>query len=112
MVIFDPGDEILLANAQTGKLFGYKRQELIGNDIGMLIPERYRPRNSEHRKSFFREPRVRPMGAGLELWGLRKDGAEFPVEISLSPLESEAGMLAIAGIRDVTERKRFEYELR
>jgi PAS domain S-box-containing protein len=108
MVLFDDGGHILLANGQTEKLFGYTREELIGRDIDMLVPERYRTGHPEHRGSFFREPRVRSMGAGLELWGLRRDGTEFQVEISLNPLESE---LAIAAIRDVTERKRFELKL-
>jgi PAS domain S-box-containing protein len=105
MVIVDAAGEIVLLNAQTEKLFGHTRQELVGCGIETLIPERYKT-------SFFREPQAQPMGAGLELWGLRKDGAEFPVEISLSPLENEDGMLVIAAIRDVTESKRFEHELR
>ena len=110
MVIVDAGDEIVLLNAQTEKLFGHTRQELVGCGIEVLIPDRYRPGHPEYKEGLFREQRA--MGAGLELWGLRKDGAEFPVEISLSPLESDEGLLVIAAIRDTTESKRFEDELR
>jgi protein-histidine pros-kinase len=109
MVLLDGGFHILLANGQTEELFGYTRDELIGRDVDMLVPERYRGNHPGQRASFFRDPQVRAMGAELELWGLRRDGVEVPVEISLNPLESE---LSIAAIRDVTERKRFELKLR
>jgi PAS domain S-box-containing protein len=111
MVIVDRDGEIQLVNAETQELFGYSRDELIGRPIEMLIPDRYHARHPEHRNGFFRQPKARPMGAGLDLWGRRSDGAEFPVEISLSPLQTEEGVLATATIRDVTERKRFEEQL-
>lgn len=108
MVIINDVGEILLTNAETERQFGYARDELIGNPIEMLIPERYRDRHPGHRRRFFADPRSRSMGAGLDLWGLRKDGSEFPVEISLSPLLTEGGVLGTAAIRDVTERRRSE----
>ena len=108
MVIVNGCGEIQLVNAETKTLFGYTREELIGQPVEILMPARYRTRHPDARGGFFSEPRARPMGAGLELWGLRKDGREFPLEISLSPLETEDGLLATAAIRDVTERKRVE----
>jgi PAS domain S-box-containing protein len=112
MVIVNDLGEIRLANAATEKMFGYAREELVGHPVEVLIPDRYRDRHPGHRGGFFAGPKMRPMGAGLELSGVRKDGVEFPVEISLSPLETDDGLFATAAIRDATERKRFERDLR
>jgi PAS domain S-box-containing protein len=95
---------IELVNAQTEALFGYERGELIGHSVETLVPERFRPRHPAHRRGYFTEPRTRPMGAGLDLFGRRKDGTEFPAEISLSSIDTDEEMLAIAAIRDVTDR--------
>ncbi|MFT5338048.1 MAG: PAS domain S-box-containing protein [Luteibaculaceae bacterium] len=111
MVIVDQKGLITLVNAQVENIFGYTREELIGQKVEILIPSKFHGNHPSHREGFHANPNVRPMGAGKILLGLRKNGEEFPVEISLSPLETEDGRLVSAAIRDITERKQAEEQM-
>jgi two-component system, LuxR family, sensor kinase FixL len=111
IVIADPDGRIVLVNDQTERVFGYRRDELLGRPLEILVPERFRHAHVGFRHAYFQDPRTRAMGAGHELYGLRKDGREFPVEISLSPLRSSDGVLAISAIRDVTDRQKVQATL-
>jgi len=108
IVIVDRQGIIAIVNTLTEKMFGYARDELLGQPIEILVPARFRGRHVKDREGYSRTPRTRPMGAGQELWARRKDGSEFSVEISLSPLETEQGTLVTSIIRDTTERHTIE----
>jgi PAS domain S-box-containing protein len=111
IVVIDTDGYILRVNAQTEKMFGYQRAEMEGRKVEMLVPVRNQRGHVAQRRSYFDRPYTRPMGqVGKPLFGLRKDGREFPVEISLSPLQTDHGLLVTSTIRDVSERKRFEAE--
>jgi PAS domain S-box-containing protein len=111
MVVVDEQGLIQLVNSQTEKMFGYDRVELVGQPVEVLVPKRFRKKHARHRDGYYGEHPARPMGAGLDLFGLRKNGSEFPVEISLSPLEAEDGLLVSAAIRDITQRRRMEEDV-
>src|SRR6266508_1067932 len=111
MVVVDAEGRITLVNLQTEKLFGYSREELLGQPIELLVPERFRAGHGDHRRSYMADPGVRPIGVARQLSARRKDGSEFPVEISLSPLKTDRGTLVSAAVRDITDRRRAEAEL-
>ena len=111
MIIVDDHGKMTIVNDQTEVMFGYSREKLLGKPIEILLPERFRQQHSAHRAVYSESPRVRLMGTGMDLCGLRQDGTEFPVEISLSPVRSPSGFFVSSVIRDVTERKMLEEEL-
>lgn len=113
IVVVDTSGRIVIVNGQTEKIFGYSRDELIGQPVEVLVPDRYKSVHVAHRDGYFQSPKTRPMGAaGMSLTGRKRDGTEFPVEISLSPMQTEEGLLVSAAIRDITERKLVEDKLR
>ncbi len=112
MVMTDPAGSIKLVNAETERLFGYDRHELLGRSVEALIPKRFRGHHPWLRAQFSDSPQARPMGAGRDLFGLRKDGSEFPVEIGLNPVETDEGLFVLSAIVDITDRKRMEEALR
>jgi diguanylate cyclase (GGDEF)-like protein/PAS domain S-box-containing protein len=112
IVVVDERGRIVEANPQVESLFGFACDELLGSPIETLIPDRFRSVHPSYRSAYNDRPMMRPMGSGLELFGMRKDGSEFPADIMISPVKTEAGNLVLAVIRDITERMRMEEELR
>jgi PAS domain S-box-containing protein len=114
IVVVDPTGKIVIVNTQTERMFGYTREDLVGQPIEILVPDRYRKSHVRERNDYIAAPRTRPMGAGRPLMGRKKDGTEFPVEISLSPLkaESESGTLVTSIVRDITERRQAEERIK
>jgi PAS domain S-box-containing protein len=112
IIVTDQDGRIRQVNPQCESLFGYRSLELLDKKIEILIPPRFRPEHPAHRHDFHTSPRIRPMGAGLELYALRKDGSEFPVDILLSPVEIDEGRLVLTVVRDISDRKRAEEALR
>jgi PAS domain S-box-containing protein len=111
IIVVDTGGTITIVNSETERMFGYERQELLGQPIEMLVPDRSRGHHAADRAAYSADPKTRPMGAGRQLTGRRKDGGEFPVEISLSPLRTGQESLVISIVRDVTERRAFEQQI-
>lgn len=111
MVMINRNGEMVLVNTQTERMFDYGRQALIGQSIEILVPERFRQHHQIFRGNFFDDPQPRPMGVGRDLFGCRSDGSEFPVEIGLNPIDTEAGVMVLASIIDITERRRAHQHL-
>jgi PAS domain S-box-containing protein len=112
IVMIDPGGKIVLVNRETDRLFGYARDEILGQPIERLVPERFRREHPTFRTDFFAHPQGRSMGAGRDLFGLRKDGTEVPIEIGLNPIETDEGLFVLASVVDITERERAEARFR
>jgi hypothetical protein len=112
MVMVDPAGKMVLVNREVERMFGYERQELLGQSIEMLVPERFRQRHPTYRSTFFRAPDRRSMGVGRDLFGLKKDGTELPVEIGLNPIETEDGLFVLSSIVDISARQHAEEERR
>jgi PAS domain S-box-containing protein len=112
MLLVDENGTMVMVNTSALRQFGYEREELLGKSVEMLIPGPLRSDHRQHRAGFATSPQTRPMGAGRELFGLRKDGSEFAVEIGLTPIQTIKGMGVLASILDISERKRLETQLR
>src|ERR1051326_8902590 len=112
VIVVDSAGTIVQVNSQTEAMFGYGHKELIGQKVELLVPQRYRDGHHHHRASYASQPKIRRMGAGLDLYGTRKDGSEFPVEISLSPISTPDGSFVVSAIRDISDRKKIEEDLR
>ena len=112
MIIVDGDGKIVLVNKELVKLFGYPAKVLTGANLGLLLPESFRKKHAKHLRKYFSKPSVRPMSKNLDLYGCRKDGTEFPVEVTLHPFETEQGTLVYAAIRDVSRNKQSEAALR
>ncbi len=112
MIMIDRAGAIQMVNVETERLFGYPRDELLGQSVDLLVPARFRETHPHYRQQFMGQPQVRAMGAGRELYGLRKDGREFPVEIGLNPIHTDQEVLVLAAIVDITERKKTDEDLR
>ncbi len=112
IIVVDSSGQIVRANKQAERLFGYSTNELTNADHDILLPDRFRKKHKKHRRTYMTDPHVRPMGTGLELYGRKKDGSEFSVDIALGPLKAKEEMFVIAVIRDVSERKKAEESLR
>ena len=112
IIVIDASGAIVLANREVERLFGYSRDELSGQTIDILVPERFRSRHPGFRQTFFHNPQARPMGAGRDLFGLRKDGSEIPVEIGLKPITTDRGTFVLSSIVDISARRTLEDRLR
>src|SRR5208282_5854132 len=112
MMMHDRAGKIVMVNTQAERAFGYSRAELIGQPVEILVPERFRGRHPELRETFFADPQPRPMGVGRDLFGVKKDGGEFPVEIGLNPIETDEGTMVLSAIVDIAARKAADLALR
>jgi PAS domain S-box-containing protein len=112
MIMIDGEGRILLVNRETERMFGHSREELLGRPVDILVPDRFRSAHPAHRAAFYENPQSRSMGVGRELFGMRKDGTEIPIEIGLNPIRSEEGLLVLASVVDITARKRSEQDRR